>query len=286
MSPPRPGPTPRRPVLQVEIKNMNSFSAIAKAIDFEIERQVALKRAGKYAEVVQETRLWDEGSQKTFTMRKKEGSADYRYFPEPDLPALEISDALLGEVVGALPETPVKARERVAAMGLSKQDTLLLCEDAETLAFFDAVVAAGAEAKAVANWLMGDVTALLKEQKQALSQQKLTPQGLAELIKLIADGTISGKIGKEILPELLALGGSAKALVEKKGLLQISDTGELEKIIDAVLAANDKQVQEFRSGREKVKGFFVGQIMKQSGGRANPALVDQLLMPKLRGEGK
>lgn len=172
---------------------MNSFSAIAKAIDFEIERQTALKRAGRYAEVVQETRLWDEGSQKTFSMRKKEGSADYRYFPEPDLPALEISEALLSEVVAALPETPVRARERVAAMGLSKQDTLLIADDAETLAFFDAVVAAGSEAKAAANWLMGDVTALLKEQKQTLSQQKLTPQGLAELIKLIADGTISGK---------------------------------------------------------------------------------------------
>lgn len=179
---------------------MNSFSAIAKAIDHEIERQEALMRAGKYSEVVQETRLWDEGSQKTVSMRKKEGAADYRFFPEPDLPALEITDALLAEVRAAMPETPEQARERVKGMGLSKQDTLLLTEDAETLAFFDAVVAAGAEAKASANWLMGDVTALLKEQKQALAQQKLTPQGLAEFISLIADGTISGKARRRSKP--------------------------------------------------------------------------------------
>lgn len=269
---------------KVEIKNMNSFSAISRAIDFEIERQVALSRAGKYGEVVQETRLWEEGAQRTVSMRSKGGAADYRYFPEPDLPPLVVGDALLADVTAAMPETPEAARARLAALGLSNQDVLVLTDDKTTVAYFDKVLTEGAEAKAAANWIMGDITSWLKAQKADVADLKLTPAGLAELLKLIGDGTISGKIGKDILPELLESGGSPKALVEAKGLLQISDTGAIVAIIDAVLAENEKQVAEFRSGRDKVKGFFVGQIMKRSGGRVNPTLVDELLMPKLRGD--
>ena len=269
--------------VKVEIKNMNSFSAIQKAIDYEIERQIeALEN--KEA-IFQETRLWEEGSQRTVSMRSKEGSSDYRYFPEPDLPPLEVSAEQLEAWRSELPELPAQKRLRYEEeFGLSGYDARVLSGDREVAEYFEAVVAAGANAKAAANWVTQDIAAYLNSNpKLDITQIALKAEMLAELITLIDQGTISGKIAKEILPELLTKGGSPKELVESKGLTQISDPKELEKIIDEVLAANPDKLAKYRAGKKKLQGFFVGQIMKQTSGRAEPKLANQLLNKKLQG---
>jgi aspartyl-tRNA(Asn)/glutamyl-tRNA(Gln) amidotransferase subunit B len=269
---------------KVEIKNMNSFSAIARAIDYEIERQIKAIETGSET-IIQETRLWDENLQCTKSMRSKEGASDYRYFPEPDLTPLEVSREQVAAWQAELPELPIAKRHRYEEqLGLSAYDTRVLTEDVDVTIYFDAVLNAGAPVKQAANWVMGDLMAYTKEQKQSFSDLALTPESLAELIGLIEDNTISGKIAKEVLPELLEKGGSAKALVEAKGLIQISDVGELEAIIDRILADNPDKLEEFRAGKTKLQGFFVGQVMKASGGRADPKLTNQLLMPKLNGK--
>ncbi|MDY6937311.1 MAG: Asp-tRNA(Asn)/Glu-tRNA(Gln) amidotransferase subunit GatB [Cyanobacteriota bacterium] len=268
--------------VKVEIKNMNSFSAIQKAIDYEIDRQITAIEAGEA--IVQETRLWDENAQQTFSMRKKEGSSDYRYFPEPDLGPIEVSPQQLETWKSELPELPAAKRHRYEeSLGLSAYDTRVLTEERGVAEYFEAATHLGAPAKQAANWVMGDITAYLKESKQNISEIALTPVILAELIELIESGTISGKIAKEILPELLSAGGSAKELVERKGLTQISDTGALEKIIDEVLADHPKELEQYRNGKKKLQGFFVGQVMKRTSGRADPRLTNQLLAPKLKG---
>ncbi|MGK7875772.1 MAG: Asp-tRNA(Asn)/Glu-tRNA(Gln) amidotransferase subunit GatB [Xenococcaceae cyanobacterium] len=266
--------------VKVEIKNMNSFSAIQKAIDYEIERQIeALENEEP---IVQETRLWEEGSQRTISMRSKEGSSDYRYFPEPDLPPIEVSTEQLEEWKAQLPELPAqKRRHYETELGLSAYDARVLTDDRTVAEYFEAAVAAKANPKQVANWVMGDIAAYLNTNKLEIRQIALNPPILAELVNLIEGGRISGKIAKEILPELLTKGGSAKELVERKGLIQISDTGELEKIIEEVLAAHPKEVEKFRNGKTKLKGFFVGQVMKKTSGRADPKLTNQLLGKKL-----
>ena len=267
---------------KVEIKNMNSFSAIQKAIDYEIERQTeAIENSEP---IYQETRLWDEGSQRTKSMRMKEGSSDYRYFPEPDLPPIEVSQEQLEGWKAELPELPVSKRDRYQTeFGLSAYDTRILADDRSLAEYFEAAIAAGGDAKQVTNWLTGDITAYLKNNNQTIDDIALKPEILAELVGLIDKGTISGKIAKEILPELLTKGGSAKDLVEKKGLIQISDTGEIEKIIDRVIADHPDELAKFRAGKTKLRGFFVGQVMKQTGGRADPKLTNQLLGKKLQG---
>lgn len=267
---------------KVELKNMNSFSAIQKAIDYEIERQIEAIENNE--PIYQETRLWDEGSGRTKSMRLKEGSSDYRYFPEPDLPPIEVSKEQLEQWRSELPELPAQKRNRYESeLGLSAYDTRVLTDDRHVAEYFEAAVTAGGDAKQVANWVMGDIAAYVNSNNLTISETALKPETLAELIALIADGTISGKIGKEVLPELLEKGGSAKALVEKKGLIQISDTGELEKIIDEVLGAHPKELEQFRNGKTKLKGFFVGQVMKKTSGRADPKLTNQLLGRKLQG---
>lgn len=267
---------------KVEIKNMNSFSAIQKAIEYEIERQIEALENGE--KIVQETRLWEEGSQRTVSMRSKEGSSDYRYFPEPDLPPLEVSQEQLEAWQAELPELPAQKRHRYEErLELSAYDARVLTDDREVAEYFETAVAAGANAKQVANWVTQDIAAYLNNNKLAIADIALKPETLAELIGLIDKGTISGKIAKEILPELLTKGGSAKALVEKKGLIQISDPAELEKIIDEILAANPKEVEKFRSGKGNMKGFFVGQVMKKTSGRADPKLTNQLIEKKLQG---
>ncbi len=269
--------------VKVEIKNMNSFSAIQKAIDFEIERQIAALESGE--PIVQETRLWEEGSQRTISMRVKEGSSDYRYFPEPDLPPLEVSVEQRDAWQAELPELPAQKRRRYASeLGLSPYDARVLTDDRLVADYFEAAIAAGAPAKQVANWVMGDIAAYLNSEKLTITEIALKPLLLAELVNLIEDGTISGKIAKEILPELLTTAvDSVQQLVERKGLIQISDTGELEKIIDELLAANPDKVEQFRNGKTKLQGFFVGQVMKQTSGRADPKLTNQLLSQKLQG---
>lgn len=266
---------------KVEIKNMNSFSAIQRAIDYEIDRQIEALEAGET--LVQETRLWEEGSQRTISMRSKEGSSDYRYFPEPDLPPIEVSAEQLKQWESELPELPAQKRHRYETeLGLSAYDTRVLTDDRTVAEYFEAAVAAGADAKQAANWVMGDITAYLKNEKLAIADIALKPTDLAELIGLISESTISGKIAKDILPELLSKGGSPKQLVEKKGLIQISDTGELEAIIDEVLANHPKELEQFHGGKTKLKGFFVGQVMKKTQGRADPKLTNQLLSKKLQ----
>ncbi len=267
---------------KVEIKNMNSFNAIQRAIEYEIERQIECKETGE--EIVQETRLWDEATQVTKSMRKKEGSSDYRYFPDPDLGPIVVSEEQKQGWLGQLPELPAQKRHRYTeAYGLSAYDARVLTDEKANADYFEATVAAGADAKQAANWLMGDIAAYVNANKMTVQDLPLTPANLAELITLIEDGTISGKIAKEILPELLEKGGSAKAIVEAKGLTQISDAGAIEAIIDEVIAAHPAELEQFRAGKTKLQGFFVGQIMKKTGGRVDPKLTNQILAQKLKG---
>lgn len=266
---------------KVEIKNLNSFSSISRAIDYEIARQAELHSQGLRDQIVQETRLWEEGAQKTVTMRKKEGLSDYRYFPEPDLPEVILTEEYVASIRDSLPELPEMKRRRYEQMGLSMQDVLFLANDVNVADFFDATLAMGAEAKLAANWIMGDVAAYMKNEKVSICDIKLTPKELAELIDSIKSGTISGKIGKEILFELIAKGGTVKGLIKEKNLVQITDPAEIEKIIDEVLAANPKQVEQYRGGKTKLQGFFAGQVMKESKGKANPGLLNKILLEKL-----
>jgi aspartyl-tRNA(Asn)/glutamyl-tRNA(Gln) amidotransferase subunit B len=267
---------------KVEIKNMNSFSAIQKAIDYEIQRQMAAIANGE--PIHQETRLWEEGSQRTISMRSKEGSSDYRYFPEPDLPPLEVSSAQLEAWKAEIPELPAQKRLRYEQeLELSAYDARVLSDEREVAEYFETAVNSGANAKLLANWITQDIAAYLNNNKLSITEIALTPEGLGELVNLIEAGTISGKIAKDILPELLTKGGSPQKLVEQKGLIQISDKAALEKIIDEVLAAHADEVEKYRGGKKQLKGFFVGQVMKQSSGRADPKLTNQLLQQKLEG---
>lgn len=266
---------------KVEIKNMNSFNAIQRAIDYEIERQTEALESGE--RIIQETRLWEEGSQRTISMRTKEGSSDYRYFPEPDLPRIEVSEEQLGTWKSELTELPAEKRHRYEGeLGLSAYDARVLTDDRKVAEYFEATVAAGANAKQAANWVMGDITAHLKNEKLVIDELPLKPENLAELISLIEKGTISGKIAKEVLPELFAKGGSPKQLVEEKGMVLIADASALEAILDEVLAAHPKELEQYHNGKTKLKGFFVGQVMKKTQGRADPKLTNQLLSKKLQ----
>ena len=265
---------------KVEIKNMNSFSAIQKAIEYEIERQI--EAVENDDPIYQETRLWDESSQQTFSMRKKEGSSDYRYFPEPDLPPLEVSKEQLDAWKQELPELPAQKRQRYEeVLGLSAYDARVLTDDRDVAQYYETAVNTGADAKLVANWVTQDIAAYLNNNKLTITDIALKPENLGELVQLIEKGSISGKIAKEILPELLEKGGSPKKIVEKKGMTQISDPGELEKVIEEVMTANPSEVEKYRKGKTKLKGFFVGQVMKQTGGRADPKLTNQLVEKKL-----
>lgn len=265
---------------KVEIKNMNSFSAIQKAIDYEIQRQIEAIESGE--KIIQETRLWEEGSQRTISMRIKEGSSDYRYFPEPDLGPIEVAANQLETWQSQLPELPYQKRHRYEeGLGLSAYDARVLTDDRAVAEYFETAVAAKANPKLAANWIMGDISAYLNNERLSITEIALKPEALAELVGLIEEGTISNKIGKDILPELLTQGGSPKELVEKKGLVMVSDTSAIEAAIDEVIAANPKELEQYRNGKTKLLGFFVGQVMKQTGGRADPKLTNQLLAKKL-----
>lgn len=266
---------------KVEIKNMNSFSAMNRAIDYEISRQILLHSQGQSDQIVQETRLWEDGAQKTFTMRKKEGLADYRYFPEPDLPEVVLTEEYVDSIRRSLPELPEAKRRRYENMGLSMQDVLFLVNDLNVADFFDSAIQKGADVKLAANWIMGDIAAYLKNERFSINEIKLSPQELAELIASIQNGTISGKIGKEILLELIAKGGTVKSLIEEKDLVQIVDPAAIGALIDKVLADNPKQLQQYRGGKTKLQGYFAGQVMKESKGKANPMLLNKILLEKL-----
>jgi aspartyl-tRNA(Asn)/glutamyl-tRNA(Gln) amidotransferase subunit B len=267
---------------KVEIKNMNSFSAIQKACDYEIQRQIKAYEAGE--RVVQETRLWDEGKQLTKSMRSKEGASDYRYFPDPDLGPIEVGAELREGWRSELPELPAAKRHRYAEqLGLSIYDARVLTDERAMAEYFEAAVAAGADAKAVSNWVTGDIAAYVNANRLSIAELPLKPEQLAELVQLIEGGVISGKIAKDLLPELLAQGGSAKAIVEAQGLGMISDPAAITAIVEGLLAAHPAEVEAFRGGKTKLQGFFVGQLMKQTGGKADPKLANQILIEKLKG---
>ena len=267
---------------RTEIKNVNSFRFVKQAIEYEIERQIEVIEDG--GRIIQETRLFDPNSGTTRSMRGKEEAHDYRYFPDPDLVPLVISSDWVEEVRLSLPELPDMKRERyVAEFGLSAYDAEVLTSSRELAGYFEACVEQYTQAKAVANWVMGEVTRALNEESRSISDCPVSPARLADLLKLLEKGTISGKIAKAVFDEMWKTGMEPALIVEEKGLVQVSDTGEIEKIIDGIMAANQGQVEEYRGGKEKVFGFFVGQVMRASKGKANPAVVNELLLKKLKG---
>jgi aspartyl-tRNA(Asn)/glutamyl-tRNA(Gln) amidotransferase subunit B len=267
---------------RAEIKNVNSFKFVKLAIEYEIQRQIDLIEDG--GTVVQETRLFDPNSGKTRSMRSKEEAHDYRYFPDPDLVPLVVSEEWIERSHQELPELPEQRQQRfMAEMGLPPYDAEVLTACRALADYFEAGVTAGGNAKAVGNWVMGEITRALNDSGTSIETCPVSPEQLAELLKLIDNGTISGKIAKTVFDEMWRSGKAPQAIVEEQGLLQVSDSGAIEGIIDEIIAANAGQVEEYRSGKEKVFGFFVGQVMKASKGKANPTVVNELLLNKLKG---
>ena len=265
---------------KTELKNLNSFNNVRKGLAFEEVRQANVLRNG--GEILQETRRFDDATGHTILMRVKEGSSDYRYFPEPDLPNFHISNEWIEEVRASIPEMPSKRRERyVSEFGLPEYDAMVLTLTKEMSDFFDATVAAGADPKQASNWLMGDISAHMNSKKLELKDLKLTPESLAEMIQLIADGTISSKLAKKVFLLLAEEGGTAKGVVEKHGMVQLSDPAQLLPIIQDVLENNAQSIEDFKNGKDRAVGFLVGQIMKQTKGKANPGVVNQLLQQEL-----
>jgi aspartyl-tRNA(Asn)/glutamyl-tRNA(Gln) amidotransferase subunit B len=254
-----------------------------KAIDYEVRRQIEVLEDG--GRIVQETRLYDPDRDETRSMRSKEEANDYRYFPDPDLLPLVVDEAFIDQARAALPELPQAMRERfVSDYALPPYDAAILTAARELAAYFeDTVKALGGEAKMAANWIMGDLSAQLNKEGLEITNSPISAGQLAGLLKRIVDGTISGKIAKEVFAAMWAGEGDADTIIEAKGLKQVSDSGAIEKIVDEIIAANPAQVAEYRSGKEKVFGFFVGLAMKASKGKANPAQLNEILKKKLAG---
>ena len=265
---------------KVEVKNLNSFRFLKMALEYEIERQVELIESG--GTVIQETRLYNAESGKTAGMRSKEQAHDYRYFPEPDLVPLRVSEHWLHEVKSRLPELPAYRRERfVREYGLREYDAEVLTLTRETGDYFEAAAKVNGDGKTTANWVTGDLMGLLKATGKGIPDSPVAAAHLGELVALIGKGELSGKLAKEILPKMFETGASPSAIMDREGLRQISDTSALEKIVDDVLTANPKQVEQFKSGKTTVLGFLVGQVMKASRGQANPTAVNEVLRQKL-----
>ena len=265
---------------RAELKNINSFRFVEKAINFEIERQIDVIEDG--GEVVQETRLYDSEKDQTRSMRSKEEAHDYRYFPDPDLPPLIISDDLIVQIRQNLPELPSIRKSRfISEYGLSEDDAGKLTADKETANYYEAVCEQGADPKAAANWVLGELSGALNNEDIEITESKVSASTLSDILKRIADGTISGKIAKEVFSAAWSEGGSVDDIIEAKGLKQISDGGELEKIVDEILANSSAQIEQYKSGQQKVFGYFVGQVMKQTQGKANPKQVNEILRSKL-----
>jgi len=265
---------------KTEVKNVASFSGVHKAIDYEIARQRQILDSG--GTVVQETRGWDADRGITVSQRTKESAHDYRYFPEPDLVPLAVDEAWEARIRASLPELPqARWRRFQEAYGLSPYDAEVLTASRAMADYFEATVAAGAGAKPAANWIMGDLQALLVKNGLPVEECKVASGELAAMIRLIDDGTISGKIAKDILLEMFDTGQSPTSIVEAKGLIQISDESELERIVAEVVAGNPGPVEDFRNGKEKALGFLVGQAMKASRGKANPKMINEMLLKAL-----
>ena len=265
---------------KVEIKNMNSFSAIQKACEYEIKRQINVYEEG--GEIYQETRLWDESKQTTKSMRLKEGSSDYRYFPDPDLGPIELSKNRIAKWMQELPELPYKKRHKyVNEFGLSAYDARILSDEIYMAIFFEETVKYGADPKIASNWITSDISGYLKANKQSFNSIKMTSKNLAEMISLISNNTISGKIAKDILPEIIETNISPKKLVDQKGLAMISDSSSLEIIVDELIKNHPEEVKAYKNGKTKLLGFFVGQLMKQTKGKADPKLANGIISSKL-----
>jgi aspartyl-tRNA(Asn)/glutamyl-tRNA(Gln) amidotransferase subunit B len=265
---------------KAEVKNLNSFRFLKLALDYEIARQVALIEGG--GRVIQETRLYNPDTGETIGMRSKEHAHDYRYFPEPDLVPLRVSEQWLGSVRERMPELPQSRRKRfVESYGLREYDADVLTATRPLSDFFEKTAKAAGDARAAANWVMGDLAGLLKQEGKEITESPVSAENLGRLVALIGEGKISGKLAKEILPKMFSSGETADAIIEREGLSQISDEGALGKIIDEAIAANPKQVEQYRGGKTAVIGFLVGQVMKASRGQADPAVVNRMLKEKL-----
>lgn len=272
---------------RAEIKNLNSFRYLQQAIDHEIARQVALIEGG--GEVAQETRLFNPGTGKTREMRSKEEAHDYRYFPDPDLLPLEIGEEWIGQVRSAMPELPWERKARyVSELGLGEYDAGVLTADPDLAEYFDRAVAAlGKEsAKLCANWVAGDLSAHLNRSGLGASGMPVSPERLAGLLRRVADSTVSGPAAKAILEEMWEGTEEADAIIERKGLRQITDTSELEKVVDAVIEGNPDQFRQLCGGKERLLGYFVGQAMKATKGKGNPALIGDIVKGRVRAEGR
>ncbi|MDI6725588.1 MAG: Asp-tRNA(Asn)/Glu-tRNA(Gln) amidotransferase subunit GatB [Smithellaceae bacterium] len=265
---------------RTELKNLNSFRHVQRAMEYEIKRQQYLLENGE--SIVQETRLWDDAQGVTLSMRGKEEAHDYRYFPDPDLVPLVIAPAWVAEITASIPELPLEKRERfVREYQLPAYDAGVLTASAALADYFEEAVRLTSQPKQASNWIMGEVLGLLNEDKREIADCPISPPALAELIILIGEGTISGKMGKEIIGEMYATGHTPRVIVEEKGLVQITDAGSLEGTIREIIDANPAQVEQYRAGREKVFGFFVGQAMKATAGKANPQIINDLLKKML-----
>lgn len=266
-----------------EIKNLNSFRFLEKAIDYEARRQIDILEDG--GAIIQQTRLYDSDKDETRSMRSKEDANDYRYFPDPDLLPLEISDAWVEQMRATLPELPVAKRNRfMSEYGLPAYDAGVLTATREMATYFEEVLKAlGGEAKLCTNWIMGDLSAALNKDGLEMAESRVSSAQLAGLLKRIGDGTISGKIAKDVFEAMWNGEGDADTIIAAKGLKQISDSSEIEKIVDEIIAQNPGQVAEYRGGKDKVFGFFVGLAMKATKGKANPAQLNDILKRKLAG---
>ena len=277
-----------RPVCQekfgtkVEIKNLNSFKMVQKAIQYEIERQTEACQNGET--IVQETRLWSEAKGVTFSMRSKEDAHDYRYFPDPDLVPFTLSREGVEEIRKTLPELPLERAKRfIKEFGLSDYDAYTLVEDKKLAGYFESCVREGAGAKFASNWVQNELLALLNAKNIAIDECLVSPHALAGLIRLVEKETISGKTAKDVLQEMAATGKAADVIVKEKGLVQVSDTGLIEKAVENAIAANPVAVAEFKAGKQKAVGALVGAVMKETGGKANPKVVNEILQKKLQG---
>ena len=264
---------------RTETKNVNSVRFVMQAIEYEARRQVEVLESG--GKIDQETRLFNPDSGTTRTMRSKEDAHDYRYFPDPDLLPLELDDAFLEECRASLPELPDAKRARYEGLGISAYNAGVLTAEVESARWFDALLDAGVEAKAAANWVTSELFGALNRMGRDITDSPVSPAQAAELLALVGDGTISGSIAKQVFEKMLESGDGAAAIVEREGLKQESDTGAIEAAVDTVLAANADKVAEYRGGKEALFGFFVGQTMKAMAGKGNPKLVNEVLRQRL-----
>jgi len=268
--------------VKTEVKNMNSFRNVERALKFEIDRQIRILESG--GEVVQETLLWDASANEARTMRSKEEAHDYRYFPEPDLVPMVISEEWVKEIEKGLPELPIQKKERfIKQYNLPAYDAGILTLSKELADFYEAVAEKCPDFKLVSNWVMGEVLRVLKEQKIEITDFPVSPRNFAELLNLILDKTISNNIAKTVFEEMIKTGETPRSIVDKKGLAQVSDNRIIESIVEKVLENFPEQVQQYKAGREKVFGFLVGQVMRETKGKANPQIVNQILREKLKG---